>query len=222
MIVVIFCMIGLVAYLLGSIPFSYWIARFGCGIDLKKVGSGNVGATNVLRSCGTNWGLLAYFLDIFKGVVAAVWIEMAWKQWGILDGEGYGQEIEPFVLLFYLLPTLGNIASIFMGFRGGKGVAVSTGVFLWLTPVPLLIVVALFLVFVWITGMVSFSSLAASLSYIVVMGIRLVYPFLFGWIFSFQGYWEERHGLWIWIASIVVTFFIILRHRENLKRMIPW
>jgi len=145
-------------FLVGSLPFSYWVVKIFKGIDLRKMGSGNVGATNVFRNQGKGLGSLALGLDIVKGVVAVA---------VIAPQIGHNQEILPpfiYALLGGVCAITGHIWTPFLNWKGGKGVAASGGVFLGLLPLPFIISMAVFFPVFFFTGIISISSLAAALT----------------------------------------------------------
>jgi glycerol-3-phosphate acyltransferase PlsY len=137
-------------YLVGSIPFAYLLARRR-GIDLREVGSGNVGATNVLRTSGARQGVLAMLLDGAKGS-AAVMIAGALAT-GPATAVAAG-----------LASVIGHIYPVWLGFKGGKGVATATGVFAVLAPMALGIASVVFLFAVWATRYISVGSMAGAIA----------------------------------------------------------
>ncbi len=151
--------LGVGAYLFGAIPAGVLVAR--CyGVDILQSGSGNPGATNVLRMCGKGAGLLVFFLDMLKGLIPAL-VGRA-----LIDGE-----MGPLTL--GLLAVLGHSLSPFLRFRGGKGVSTGLGALLGSTPWVALSALAVFLVSLWIWRFVSLSSILAGLA-----------VFSFGWLFG--------------------------------------
>ena len=138
-------------YLIGSVPFAFLIARKAGGLDIRRVGSGNVGAANVLRSAGTRAAAWTALLDVAKGAgaVAAVW--------------SAGGSI-PTAAAAGVAAIAGHIYPVWLRFRGGKGVATSFGVFLVLAPIAALGALALFTALVRITRYVSVGSMAAAIS----------------------------------------------------------
>ena len=137
------------SYLLGSIPFGYLIFYFTEGRDIRTLGSGNIGATNVLRSKGKLAGLLTLALDILKGALPVI----------------YGRvhfDLPWFVLLGALAVLLGHVFPVFLKFRGGKGVASLVGIFLVFYYPALLVFLAAFLLALQLTGYVSLASLLAT------------------------------------------------------------
>jgi glycerol-3-phosphate acyltransferase PlsY len=138
------------AYLLGSIPFAWLAARAGGGADLRRVGSHNVGATNVLRSAGVGRAAIALALDAGKGA-AAVWLA---RRTALRD---------PLVALAALLAVIGHVAPPWFSFRG-KGVATASGAFALLAPRSFLVSLIVFLVIVWRTRYVSLGALIGALA----------------------------------------------------------
>src|SRR5919108_3873555 len=139
----------LVAYLAGSIPFSYLVAR-RWGVDVRRVGSGNVGATNVMRTVGRGAGLLAFVLDFSKGVAASL----------------LGRLVEPdgtLAALCAAAAVLGHMYPVWLRFRGGKGGATGAGAFLPLAPVPTAAALVTFGVVLALARYVSLASIAATL-----------------------------------------------------------
>jgi glycerol-3-phosphate acyltransferase PlsY len=142
------------AYLVGSIPFAFLLSRRR-GIDLRDVGSGNVGAANVLRTSGAGAAVAAMLLDALKGVLAVV----------------VAQRVAPgpaMPMAAGLASVIGHIYPVWLRFRGGKGVATAAGVFGVMTPGALGIACAVFLLAVWITRFVSVGSMAAAVTVAIV------------------------------------------------------
>lgn len=139
----------LLGYLAGSVPFAFLLAR-RAGIDVRRVGSGNVGAANVLRSTGTWRGVIVMALDVAKGVGAVLLAQQA---------SGHA----PVVAASGAAAVVGHIYPLWLRFHGGKGVAVAAGVFGILTPLATVAAAGLFLTTVWVTRYVSLGSIAATL-----------------------------------------------------------
>jgi glycerol-3-phosphate acyltransferase PlsY len=139
-----------VAYLVGSIPFAHLLSRRR-GVDLRDVGSGNVGAANVLRTSGVSAAVLAMLLDASKGVLAVI----------------VAQRVAPgsaTPMAAGLVSVIGHVYPVWLRFRGGKGVATAAGVFGVMTPGSLVIACAVFLLAVWTTRFISVGSMAAALT----------------------------------------------------------
>jgi glycerol-3-phosphate acyltransferase PlsY len=181
---------SIVAYLLGSISFSYLIARWVKGVDIREHGSGNAGATNTLRVLGKGPAILVLLLDALKGLVA-VYVGY------VLVGE------QPWILaLCGMLAIIGHNWPIFLRFRGGKGVATTIGVVIALFFYAGLISGIIAIILIVITRFVSLGSLVftASLPF-VLLGFQDYYPSAYFWL------------------SIVMALFAIIRHRNNIKSL---
>ncbi|MCP4705865.1 MAG: glycerol-3-phosphate 1-O-acyltransferase PlsY, partial [candidate division Zixibacteria bacterium] len=149
-------LIILLAYLLGSIPFGLVIARLYGVSDIRSVGSGNIGATNVMRSVGKFPALLVTILDITKGTIPVIIA-------GVFGGQLLG-DIEYLKLTAGLFAILGHVFPIFLMFKGGKGINTAFGVFITLLTVPTLIGVGVFILSVFISKFVSLGSILSSMS----------------------------------------------------------
>ena len=187
------------SYLLGSIPFGYLAGRLA-GIDIRKVGSGNVGATNVVRVLGKRYGYPVFAFDFLKGF-GAVMIS-------ILMAPGRPPEWnspEIFGILAAMFSVLGHLYPPWLKFKGGKGVATSAGALLALTPVATLIGVAIWIIVFWLTRYVSFASITAA----VILPIVILVI----------GSHDQKNGKPLVIASVCVAAVVIWRHRSNLSRL---
>ena len=148
----------LTAYLLGSIPASYLVARAASGVDVRQYGSGNVGATNVLRTAGKGPGIIALVCDILKGVLAVTVLSRFFFKYSI------STDYESFRILMGLLAICGHIWPVFLKFKGGKGVATSAGVLLIVCPVAFGISAVVFFTTVLVSKYVSLGSILGSVS----------------------------------------------------------
>jgi glycerol-3-phosphate acyltransferase PlsY len=144
------------AYLVGSVPFAYLLARRR-GIDLRLVGSGNIGATNVLRSSGVRAAVLAMMLDALKGTVAVLVAERLTAGQGTPVAAGVAS-------------VIGHIYPVWLRFRGGKGVATAAGVFAVLAPVALGVASLVFVASVWLTRFISVGSMVGAVTLALVAG----------------------------------------------------
>ena len=189
-----FVSLALLAYLLGSIPFGVVLTRQFTNIDLSTQGSGNIGATNVLRCAGIKFGLLTLLLDISKGALP-VYLAMA-----LLRTAPGGTAVYPYIVA--LCAFLGHLFPLYSGLRnGGKGVATAWGCFLVLAPFSGLVVLLIFILVVLVFKRVSLASLAAALALPPSIGfINASLPGIF--------------------SSSVMTLFIAYRHRQNIARLL--
>jgi len=199
----IFTLAILAAYLVGSIPFGLLIAK-AHGKDLRSIGSGNIGATNVARALGRKWAYICFALDVLKGLVPMLVTMFIAKP-------------DSAVMLWLWLAVgcaaiSGHIFPIYVKFKGGKGVATSFGVALGLWPYYTIcasFAVAVWVVVVLIWRYVSLASIAASVMFpLVLVSAIILIP---GWNFF---------SLWpLLIAATAIPLMVIIRHRENIKRL---
>jgi glycerol-3-phosphate acyltransferase PlsY len=191
------------AYVLGSVPFSYLVARAN-GVDLRKVGSGNIGGANVWRNCGFGPFLLAIAGDILKGMLPTL-TALHLSDWGRLLGMRLERLPPGAVILIGVAAILGHTFSLFLHFRGGKAVATSTGVLLaifpLLIPIGLVAWVAAFL----LTRMSSVGSLTAALVELIA-----------GTALYMLGFLPLAYAVFIWL----IVVFIVYLHRANIQRLI--
>ncbi|MBU0503746.1 MAG: glycerol-3-phosphate 1-O-acyltransferase PlsY [Candidatus Omnitrophota bacterium] len=189
----------LVSYLIGSIPTAYIFAKVLKGIDIRKTGSGNVGATNAARILGKKTAIVILSLDILKGLLPVIFL-------GDLISPQVGLNQEVLRIMLGFSSIAGHNWTIFLGFRGGKGIATTLGVLLGLTVrLAGLKIVLIWVIITWVIAFIPFRivSLAS-----VISGLSLpVYSVLF------------KQSKIIFISSIVITVFIILRHKSNLQRL---
>lgn len=184
------------SYLLGSIPAAY-IAGKARGLDLRQHGSGNLGATNVIRVLGARIGLLVFAFDMLKGAVPALlfprWVPAA-------DTPMHSALV--FGILCGVCAIAGHTRPVFLGLgKGGKGVATAAGVFLALAPVQTLLVLLVFIVVLWSSGYVSLGSLVSAtvLPVLLALSVGVRSP--------------------LFAISVLVTIFVYLTHRANIARL---
>jgi acyl phosphate:glycerol-3-phosphate acyltransferase len=177
----------LIAYLLGSVPTGYLLGSLA-GVDVRKAGSGNVGATNVARVVSKRHGIFTLIADVAKGFVPVI----------IALHLNFPALVTACV---GIAAFLGHIYSVFLCFKGGKGVATALGVFLALAPWATAVLMVIFAVVLLATRVVSLSSMVAAASAPLVL-----------WIFS-------HPPIWIWM-SFFIAAMIVLRHRENIQRLL--
>lgn len=176
------------AYFIGSIPFAYIIVKLVKKIDIRTVGSGNAGATNAARVLG-KWGFMSVFLlDALKGFLP-VFISLHY----------YGQTM--ITLIVAAVVVLGHTYTVFLGFKGGKGVATGAGVFLALAPAEIGIGLVVFIIVFLATKMVSAGSILASITLLIAVCL------MSNW-FALK------------VLTAVIVFFVIFKHRSNIIRII--
>ena len=145
-----------ISYLIGAIPFGLIIAKSKQGIDLRQVGSGNIGATNVARTCGFFYGLCTFLLDMLKGIIS---VAIAFK----LSANPI------FISLAAISVILGHMYSVFLNYNGGKGVATTIGIYLILNPCALIISAIISLLIIYLTGYVSLGSIILVMVMVIFM-----------------------------------------------------
>jgi len=211
----------LIGYLLGSIPFGYIVGKMR-GIDIRQHGSGNIGATNVFRTLGRNWGVLVFALDVLKGVVAvrlamnisdtyAGFIHFPSAAPGVLQGEpvmwiriGFCQiPVDQFLgIVAGFGCFLGHCFPIWLGFKGGKGVAVGAGILIGLTPWTAIIGLAIWGIAFKISRYVSLASVLAAVSLPIIV-----------WLL------ERKTDAIFWF-TLTISLLAIWRHRGNIQRLL--
>ena len=179
----------LIAYLLGAIPFGYLLTKFTTGKDVRSEGSGNIGATNVLRTAGRGAAVATLMLDMAKGF-AAVWIA------GLLTDNQPGWMADA-----ALAVMVGHAFPIFLGFQGGKTVATFIGAFLYLTPVPMLAALIVFVITVTVTRYISAASVLMAATF--PLGVWLI----------------EHPTPNELVAAVIAAAVVVYRHKENMLRM---
>ncbi len=196
-----FYILILVSYILGSVPFGYIVAKFK-GIDITKIGSKNIGMANVFRNVGPFYGILVLLLDAFKGFLPT-FIAI---NYNLPDYQ---------VLFIGLFSIIGHSFSIFLKFKGGKGVATSFGVFLAIS--PLISIIGLF---IWIVSVLvsRYSSLGSILASTFVLTISLIYLF-FNLNFNLFNNYYKNSKIFL-VALIFVSFFILIKHKDNFVRLL--
>ena len=190
------------AYLLGSVPTGYLLMRLFRKQDIRQAGSGNIGATNVLRSGGKGLGAATFLLDMLKGC-SAVWLgallgRLLLPQCPLLNAEA----------LAALVAVLGHIFPVWLGFRGGKGVATGFGVFLVAAPLAALAAISVFALVLAVSRYVSLASVLGAASF----------P-LFACLLNHLLHWGSRPPFFI-AVEIAVALIIILKHHQNIRRLL--
>ncbi|KYG91884.1 glycerol-3-phosphate acyltransferase [[Bacillus] sp. KCTC 13219] len=180
------------AYLIGSIPSALWIGKLFYNTDIRKQGSGNLGATNTFRVLGKKAGLIVTIIDVLKGTAAV-----------LLPLLPFFQDVRIHILILGVAAVLGHIFPIFARFRGGKAVATSAGVVLGYAWPLFLLLFVVFFITLKLTKMVSLTSMIVAL---IALIYSIVYLVLTG-----------DFALFILIA--ILFTFIVYRHRENIKRI---
>ncbi len=181
---------GLIAYLLGSIPFALIVGKVGFNIDIRKHGSGNLGATNAFRVLGTKAGIIVTLADILKGTIATIIPLLV----------SFFIEVEVMRLIIGIFAVLGHTYPIFAKFKGGKAVATSGGIILGVNPLLFLAIIITFGLTLYLFKYVSLASMLTG----VIATIIVIF----------------MHDLLLLILVASLTVFVIYRHLENIKRII--
>ncbi len=184
--------ITLFAYFLGAIPFGYIISKMRTGEDIRKKGSGNIGATNVLRTQGVVFGILTLILDALK---AAIPVFLA-KNFGVHDwvpALAGGSAI------------IGHCYPVFIGFKGGKGAASGFGAFLIIAPMATLIACFSFITIMVSLGYVSVGSMVGSFVFVLVL-----------WVFHFL---KKSYDFYTCVIATFLAILLVFRHKSNIKNL---
>lgn len=188
-----YILLSLLAYFSGSIPSGVWIGKTFKGIDIRTVGSKNSGATNAYRNLGAVYGIMTLVIDALKGYLP------------LLVASKMGVS-EKYIVVIGLIAILGHSFSCFLNFKGGKGVATSLGVFLFLAPKAIGIATLGFLIVVFFTRYVSLSSITAA---IILPIMTMILPAKGG-----------VDKLTLSILSVFIGVFVIYKHKTNITRLL--
>jgi len=188
----------ILAYLIGSVPTAVWIGRIFYKIDIRQEGSGNAGATNTIRVLGLKAGIPVLLIDIFKGWLA-IFIAHFFH-----DGRTIWPDLIDFEIILAAAAVLGHVLPLYVGFKGGKGIATLLGIGFALYPYATLITIGVFALVLILSGYVSLGSIIAAVSF------PITYIFVLG-------NYEYRSLI---ILAIGVAVFVPLTHRKNIKRLL--
>ena len=193
----------ILAYLLGSISFAVILSKLFLKKDVREMGSGNAGTTNVMRTGGFKLGAMTFLGDVLKGLVACIIGKAIFKavfengdEWAV-----YG------AFLCGIACMLGHVFPIFFGFKGGKGIATSVGIFAVCCYPAIIIGLAVFALGVWLTKIVSISSIAAA---VTVVGCTMIFSF----VNQPALFWPQA------VLAVAMGILVIAKHGENIKRLI--
>lgn len=186
----------ILAYLLGAIPSAVWIGQYFYGIDVREYGSGNAGATNTFRILGKKAGIPVLLIDVFKGWLA---VNLAY----ISNYEVNSVQFVNLQLVLGVAALLGHIFPVYVGFRGGKGIATLLGIILAVDFYPALIAAGVFLTVLFIFNYVSLGSIISALSFpvIVIIVFKTRVPSLI-------------------IFSIAIAILVLITHQKNIERLL--
>lgn len=185
-------LIVLFAYFLGAIPFGYLIAKMKSGEDIRKKGSGNIGATNVLRTQGAFYGIVTLFLDAIKAalpvLLARHFSDITW-----LPALAGGTAV------------IGHCYPVYIGFKGGKGAASGFGAFLFIAPLVTIIACTSFIAVMVLFGYVSVGSMVGSFVFVFVL-----------WLFYF---FKKSYDIYTCLIATFLATLLVYRHRSNIRNL---
>jgi len=189
--------VAFISYLIGSVPSGYIAGRIA-GIDIRTAGSGNIGATNVTRTLGKRYGYPVFIADFAKGILSVFLATEIARSANV--------SLALCDVVAAVCCVLGNAFPIWLGFRGGKGVAVSAGLLFALMPAAAGIVILIWLLLFYLTRYVSLASILAALALPVIVFFLLHFQQMTEWTFLY--------------VSIALAAFVVFRHRSNITRLL--
>lgn len=192
--------VGCLGYLFGSFPAGYFAGRIA-GVNVRAVGSGNIGATNVLRVLGKRWGYAVFFVDAFKGFAAVRLASFLAEHLTFARTHAVY-----FAILAAVLCVVGHTFPIWLRFKGGKGVATSAGAIFGLMPLAAVIIFLVWVVVFEITRYVSVASLVAASALPVAVALLI--------------HWEIIEGAGLLYFSALLASLVVWRHRSNFSRLL--
>src|SRR4030042_6234232 len=188
--------IALFGYLLGSVPTGLLLTKLFSKVDPRKIGSKNIGATNIFRAVGRSLGILTLIGDVLKGVIPTV-IALYW-----VPADQWGLSRDVWIALAGLSPFLGHVFSIFLGFKGGKGVATALGFYLPISTVPVLIELLIFAGIVWKWRYISLGSIICAITIPILIAF----------------FRDDSQAYFI--VSVMIAALILYRHQSNISRLL--
>ncbi len=211
--ILIIIALAVIAYLMGSFSSALWYGRWFHGIDIREHGSKNAGSTNVLRVLGWKCAIPVFVTDVLKSFIPAMFFVMLLNVIMPELAEDYvakvkGSEVYYLLqLLFGMMAIVGHIFPIFSGFRGGKGVASMLGIVLALDPLAAALALAVFIIVVLCTKIVSVSSMSAGVSFPII-------------VFLMSLCRGNGYSITLTVFSIIVAVLLLITHKKNIKRLI--
>ncbi len=194
-----FVLLAIVCYLLGSVSPSYLIGKYIKKMDLRQQGSGNLGSTNVFRVLGARAAAVTFVIDTLKGFVSLMAADL-------IFGNVFPGYENIAMMIAGIAVFLGHNFPWYLGFKGGKGIATSFGVALWLNPIAAILVLALEWLITLTTGYVSLASIINC----------ILFPFAVNLI----RFGEYEHNIYLWILPATLGIIAIIRHGSNIKRLL--
>ena len=189
----------IITYFIAGIPFAYVITKLFLKKDIRTIGSGNVGATNVYRAGGVKYAVPVFILDFLKGFIPV-----------LISLFVFNKNVEISILIA-ISAIIGHTLMPYLKFQGGKGAATSFGAFVVILPIPMLVSVVLFIIIVLISRMVALGTI------MVAFFLPIIY-FILGKFFNIAWPYNYSHVILLFIS--VIAIFIIFKHKSNIKRII--
>ena len=202
-------LIIILSYLVGSIPTGLIISRWVKGVDIRKEGSGNIGSTNAMRVLGWKWGLVVQVVDILKGLTAVLVIASLHYGDFPFNNKTPFDDYVVVQIIAGISAVLGHIFSVFLSFRGGKGINTAAGMLVGIAPIDISIALIVFLIVLFSTGYVSLGSISAATAFPTTLFVRFN---------IFKDSIPSYHTLIIF--SIALSVLLIYAHRSNIKRLL--
>ncbi|MDX2188497.1 MAG: glycerol-3-phosphate 1-O-acyltransferase PlsY [Bacteroidota bacterium] len=197
--IILFIVLGFLAYLIGSIPTAVWYGTAFHGIDVREHGSKNAGATNTFRVLGKRAGLIVFLIDVFKGWTATTLANILY-----LDDRIWDYEVAEFKILYGALAVVGHIYPVLSNFKGGKGVATSLGLGICMFPEVALICFGIFFVILSFSHYVSLGSIFATLAFPLLMFTR----------------WFRPDDYLMIVFGFFAFALVLYTHRKNIIRLL--
>lgn len=204
-VIFLLCVAG--GFLCGSVPFGYFAGKLR-GIDIRQHGSGNIGATNVIRVCGKGIGIPVFILDMIKGLAPVIVVYSTYPNPSPFPYSSFPIEAQmsTFGVIAGFAAVLGHMFTPWLGFKGGKGVATAAGVLLGIAPVAMLVGLAAWLLFFFTTKYVSLASMVAAAAVPATMAAQMV---------------RTHHWDWVQFGfGLILAVLVIVRHRTNIQRLL--
>lgn len=206
--------VALVAYLLGSIPFGYILVKLFLKQDIRTTGSGNIGATNVARSGKKGLAIATLLLDAGKGYLAVWFATHYFTRFGPFTGSSEIQEAAQLIFPVWgcaaLMSVIGHVFPVWLGFKGGKGVATAVGAFLVIAPRGVGVAFVAFLIVFVASRIVSLSSILAAAAFsLAILSWRTFYP-------RVEGLFVWKYAAFLWVTCGVV----VAKHHSNIRRLL--
>ncbi len=198
-----------ICYLLGAVPFGFLAGR-AKGVDIRRQGSGNIGATNAARVLGRPWFFVVFALDFLKGLASVALVCFLLNHWnkGVIEAQFGWENLQ---MLYGLAAIVGHMFPLYLGFKGGKGIAVSSGVFVYLTPCAFLVALAAFLIAYLVSRYVSLGSICAAVAF---SASYFLFAFLYG-----NDPFAPNVAL-LSAVCVLFTLLVIFKHRTNIARLL--